>query len=89
MADCRTANGPLAYRDYGEEGTNTPLVLLHAFPLNSRMWTAQAEALADERRVICPDYPGFGRSPQAPPNRTFTTTPKACAASSNVWTSTA
>lgn len=65
MSDYRTANGPMAYREYGE-GPGTPIVLLHAFPLNSRMWTAQAEALSDSRRVICPDYPGFGRSPQTP-----------------------
>ena len=42
------------------------MVLLHAFPLNSRMWEPQAEVLAGERRVVTPDYPGFGRSPRTP-----------------------
>ena len=65
MAGYITTNGPMAYRDYGG-GAGTPLVLLHAFPLNSRMWMAQAESRVDERRVILPDYPGFGRSPQTP-----------------------
>jgi 3-oxoadipate enol-lactonase len=40
------------------------VVLLHAFPLNSRMWAPQVEALAPFRRVITPDYPGFGSSPR-------------------------
>lgn len=65
MAEYRTSNGPMAYRDHGE-GTKEPVVLLHAFPLNSRMWEPQAEALAGERRVVTPDYPGFGRSPRTP-----------------------
>ena len=65
MSDYRTSNGPMAYRDQGEGGED-PIVLLHAFPLNSRMWEPQAEVLARERRVVTPDYPGFGRSPQTP-----------------------
>lgn len=65
MAHYSTSNGPMAYRDRGE-GTRDPVVLLHAFPLNSRMWEPQAEALAGERRVVTPDYPGFGRSPRTP-----------------------
>lgn len=58
-------NGLMSYRKYGEESGDT-VVLLHAFPLNSRMWRPQAEALAGSRRVITPDYPGFGRSPGSP-----------------------
>jgi len=65
MTHYRTFNGPMAYRDHGE-GAGEPVILLHAFPLNSRMWEPQAEALAGERRVVTPDYPGFGRSPRTP-----------------------
>ena len=65
MAVYRTSNGPMAYRDRGE-GARDPVVLLHAFPLNSRMWEPQAEVLAGERRVVTPDYPGFGRAPRTP-----------------------
>lgn len=65
MAEYRTTNGPMAYRDRGE-GAKDPIVLLHAFPLNSRMWEPQMEMLAGDRRVVTPDYPGFGRSPQTP-----------------------
>ncbi|HEX2729709.1 MAG TPA: alpha/beta hydrolase [Rubrobacteraceae bacterium] len=65
MSGYRAANGLMAYRKYGE-GSGDTVVLLHAFPLNSRMWLPQAEALAANRRVITPDYPGFGRSPGSP-----------------------
>jgi pimeloyl-ACP methyl ester carboxylesterase len=50
----------LHVRDLGE---GPALVLLHAFPCDSRMWLPQAEALSvDGWRVIVPDLPGFGRS---------------------------
>ena len=40
----------------------TPVVFLHAFPLNAAMWTRQVEALAP-RRVLAPNFPGFGGRP--------------------------
>jgi pimeloyl-ACP methyl ester carboxylesterase len=40
-------------------GVGTPVVLLHAFPLDSRMWLPQVEALAGYE-VIVPDLRGFG-----------------------------
>lgn len=47
-----------------ENGTGTPLVLLHAFPLSARMWDTQRELIpgpaGDEARVITPDQRGFG-----------------------------
>jgi pimeloyl-ACP methyl ester carboxylesterase len=46
-----------------ESGAGVPLVLLHAFPLNSAMWFAQREGLADVCQVITPDLRGFGGSP--------------------------
>lgn len=37
------------------------VVLLHAFPLDHRMWESQVDALrAAGHTVICPDLPGFG-----------------------------
>jgi pimeloyl-ACP methyl ester carboxylesterase len=39
-----------------------PVVLLHAFPLSSRMWDPQIAALRDRHRVVAPDYRGFGES---------------------------
>jgi pimeloyl-ACP methyl ester carboxylesterase len=55
----------MSYRDLGE-GPGDPLVLLHAFPLNGKMFEPQITAFSDERRVVAPDYPGFGRSPRTP-----------------------
>lgn len=43
--------------------TELPLVLLHAFPLDSRMWNAVRAPLASHLRVITPDQRGLGRSP--------------------------
>lgn len=65
MADHRTSVGMISYRELGD-GRGDPLVLLHAFPLNGRMFEPQMEAFSDGRRVVAPDYPGFGRSPRTP-----------------------
>jgi 3-oxoadipate enol-lactonase len=63
--DHRTSGVAMSYRDLGE-GTEDPLVLLHAFPLNGRMFEPQMAAFSGDRRVVAPDYPGFGRSPRTP-----------------------
>jgi len=55
----------MSYRDLGE-GPGDPLVLLHAFPLNGKMFEHQMTAFSGERLVVAPDYPGFGRSPRTP-----------------------
>lgn len=48
---------------YKEIGSGTPVVLIHAFPLSSKMWKAQAEHLSRNNfRVILPDLPGFGET---------------------------
>lgn len=46
-----------------ETGSGPALVLLHAFPVDSRMWGPLAAQLSDSARVITPDQRGFGRSP--------------------------
>src|SRR6266487_3162562 len=40
-------------------GDGTPVVLLHAFPLDSRMWVPQVEALGGYQAIV-PDLRGFG-----------------------------
>src|SRR5688572_1436579 len=53
--------------NYSERGTGTPLVLVHGFPLDNRVWEDQVAGLSDRFRVIAPDLRGFGqtRSEQA------------------------
>ncbi len=49
---------------YDEQGLGLPVVLIHGFPLNRRMWRPQLGVLASSGcRVICPDLQGFGESP--------------------------
>src|SRR5690349_17572491 len=43
-------------------GDGTAMVLLHAFPLSSAMWTETATALSSRCRVITVDARGFGAS---------------------------
>lgn len=50
----------MGYEDTG--GNNTPLLLIHGFPLDRTLWTAQVRGLADVARVIAPDLRGFGES---------------------------
>ena len=61
--DHRTSGVAMSYRDLGD---GDPLVLLHAFPLNGRMFESQMRAFSGSHRVVAPDYPGFGRSPRTP-----------------------
>jgi 3-oxoadipate enol-lactonase len=62
-----TINGiKLAYDD---NGAGPPIILLHGFPLNRRMWRYQERALvAAGYRLITPDLRGFGESdaPEGP-----------------------
>jgi 3-oxoadipate enol-lactonase len=53
----------LAYRD-ADSGieAGTPVVFLHAFPLNQTMWDDQVKSLCPGRRVITFDWRGFGES---------------------------
>ena len=49
------------YREAGPK--DAPVVLLpHGFPTSSHMFRNLIPALADEFRLIAPDYPGFGNS---------------------------
>lgn len=44
------------------DGGGIPVVLLHPFPFDSRIWTQMANALPFGVRAIAVDLPGFGRS---------------------------
>lgn len=48
--------------DYRDEGAGSPVLFIHAFPLNQTMWDEQIEALRNHCRVITMDLRGFGNS---------------------------
>ncbi len=53
--------------DVGQEGERIPpLVLLHGFPLNARMWEDALVYLPERLCVYAPDLPGFGMAPALP-----------------------
>lgn len=49
----------LGFRD---AGGGDPVVLLHAFPFDSRFWEPTFDRLSERMRLIAPDLPGFGGS---------------------------
>lgn len=57
-------DGSLAVASTGE---GPPLILLHGWTLDWRMWTPQIGALAAQHTLVMPDRRGFGRS-SAPPD---------------------
>jgi pimeloyl-ACP methyl ester carboxylesterase len=60
MKTVSLTNGELAYVD---EGNGQPVLLIHGFPLDHTMWSAQIASLAEHARVLAPDLRGFGQSP--------------------------
>jgi pimeloyl-ACP methyl ester carboxylesterase len=56
------------YREAGPKDAPAVL-LLHGFPTSSQMFRNLIPALADEYRVVAPDYPGFGHSSMPPRDR--------------------
>lgn len=47
---------------YVAAGAGDPLVLLHGWPQSHRAWRHQIGPLSDSRRVIAPDWLGWGDS---------------------------
>ncbi len=59
--ELKDGSGKLSYTDNGGEGT--PIILIHGFPLNQKIWESQVDALNKAgRRVITYDMRGFGKS---------------------------
>lgn len=54
-------NGALVV-DYSDEGQGLPVVLIHAFATDRRLWESQVRALRGRYRVIAPSLRGFGDS---------------------------
>lgn len=53
-------NGLLVH--FCDRGMGHPILFVHGFPLNCRMWQSELDALALDYRVIAPDLRGFGQS---------------------------
>jgi pimeloyl-ACP methyl ester carboxylesterase len=54
-----------------------PLLLIHAFPVDSSMWKPQTAAISG-RKVLAPDLPGFGSASLTEPELTMRAAAKAC-----------
>ncbi|MBA3313654.1 MAG: alpha/beta hydrolase [Planctomycetota bacterium] len=48
-------------------GAGEPILFVHGFPLNRRMWQAQTTSLSDHFHVIAPDLRGFGAGQEVSP----------------------
>ncbi len=63
----------LYFRDYGREHrVKTPVLCLAGLTRNSNDFSRLAEQLSSDRRVICPDYRGRGKSDYDPNWRNYT-----------------
>jgi len=48
--------------NYRDEGSGKPVLLIHGYPLNSKIWEPQLQGLSNTARIIAPDLRGFGES---------------------------
>ncbi len=61
-------------RDYGSRGSKkTPILCLPGLTRNSKDFASLAEHLSSDRRVLCPDFRGRGKSDYAPGWTSYTT----------------
>ncbi len=51
---------------YDDEGSGTPIVLLHGYPFNRSMWREQVDELKQHHRLVVPDLRGHGESSVTP-----------------------
>ena len=58
-------HGQLSWDEFGPRHADTTVVLLHGFPHDRGLWSAQVAAIEDVTvgaRLLIPDLPGFGQS---------------------------
>ncbi|HLE51567.1 MAG TPA: alpha/beta fold hydrolase [Anaerolineales bacterium] len=51
---------------YEDQGSGLPILFIHGFPLNRRMWAPQIEQLSGAGRVLAPDLRGHGETLPTP-----------------------
>ncbi len=56
--------------NFFESGSGFPIVFIHGYCESNKIWEGISHKLSDEFRIICPDLPGFGKSPL--PEKPFT-----------------
>jgi pimeloyl-ACP methyl ester carboxylesterase len=49
--------------NFFDSGEGFPLVFLHGYCESNKIWLGLSRELSNEFRIICPDLPGFGKSP--------------------------
>src|SRR5207249_4232049 len=69
----RSASGGPAGRD----AVTTPILLIHAFPVDAAMWEPQVSGIAG-RAVLAPNLPGFGGTESSEPVLTMRAGARAC-----------
>jgi pimeloyl-ACP methyl ester carboxylesterase len=47
---------------YTDEGVGRPILFVHGYPLNRRMWSPQVSGLSSQFRILAPDLRGHGDS---------------------------
>ncbi|MEP7000763.1 MAG: alpha/beta fold hydrolase, partial [bacterium] len=47
---------------YDDAGSGIPLLLIHGWPHNRKLWAAQLSGLPTQARCLAPDLRGFGDS---------------------------
>ena len=52
---------------FTDEGSGFPLVFIHGYCESHSIWSAFVRPFTSDFRVICPDLPGFGKSPLLQP----------------------
>lgn len=62
MNTAELRHGTCSYLDSDPTSQAPVMVLLHGFPLNSRMWRHQVSAFSESHRVLVPDLRGHGGS---------------------------
>jgi pimeloyl-ACP methyl ester carboxylesterase len=51
---------------YTDEGKGRPVLFVHGYPLNRRMWSPQVSGLSSQFRILAPDLRGHGDSSATP-----------------------
>lgn len=51
---------------FDRKGSGLPLVFVHAYPLNRKMWSRHVETLSRHFQILSVDLPGFGDSSPLP-----------------------